>query len=273
MELIELHVLQRHTVPPCKRHAIARKRVCVGGDAPGAAVATSSKEHRLRAQHVHRAVRDLVADDTGTTSTLVRLATLEDEINDVIFVIELDARFDALLVERLQNHVPSAVCGVAAASNRAFTVVACMPAEAALIDLAVGGAIEWKAHALQFNHRGDRLTCEHFGRILVGEIVATLDGVEHVPLPVVLFHVAERRADAALRRTRVRSSWVELRQYRSGDPFACELKRCPEPGAAGAHDNSVDVDVRRVGAKTCAHFSGNVMMTWVPRATSTAVRV
>ena len=88
---------------------------------------------------------------------------------------------------------------------------------------------------------------------------------------MVLFHVAERRADAALRRTRVRSSWVELRQYRSGDPFACELKRCPEPGAAGAHDNSVDVDVGRVGAKTCAHFSGKVMMTWLPRATSTAV--
>jgi hypothetical protein len=29
--------------------------------------------------------------------------------------------------------------------------------------------------------------------------------------------------------------------------------------------------VGRVGAKTCAHFSGSVTMTWVPSATSTAV--
>jgi hypothetical protein len=94
-----------------------------------------------------------------------------------------------------------------------------------------------------------------------------------VPLPVILFHVAEGCADAALCRTRVRSRWVELCQYRSRDPFARELKRRPEPGAAGANDNGVNIDVRRVGAKTCAHFSGNVMMTWLPRATSTAVRV
>lgn len=138
----------------------------------------------------------------------------------MIFVVELDARFDALLIERLQNHVSSAICGVAAATHGSLTVVARMPTEAALINLAVGGAVEWKAHALQLNHRGDRLACEHFGGILVGEIVATLNRVEHVPLPVVLFHVAERRADAALRRTGVGSRWVELRQHRGGDPFA-----------------------------------------------------
>jgi hypothetical protein len=90
---------------------------------------------------------------------------------------------------------------------------------------------------------------------------------------VILFHVAESGANTTLCRTCVRSRWVELRQHRSGDPFARELKRRPEPGAAGANDNGVNIDVRRVGAKTCAHFSGNVMMTWLPRATSTAVRV
>ena len=90
---------------------------------------------------------------------------------------------------------------------------------------------------------------------------------------MILFHVAEGGADATLCRTRVRSRWVELRQYRSGDPFARELKRSPETSATGAHDNGIDVDVGRVGAKTCAHFSGNVMMTWLPRATSTAVMI
>jgi hypothetical protein len=71
----------------------------------------------------------------------------------------------------------------------------------------------------------------------------------------------------------VGSGWVELRQYSGWNSFTRQLKRRPEPSAAGANDNGVNIDVGRVGAKTCAHFSGNVMMTWVPRATSTAVRV
>ena len=148
-----------------------------------------------------------------------------------------------------------------------------MATEAALVDLAVWGAVERKAHSLQFNHGRDRLACQHFGRILVGEIVATLDGVEHVPLPVVLFHVAKGGADATLCRTRVRSRWVELRQYRSGDPFARKLKRSPEPSATGANDNGINVDVGRVGAKSCAHFSGSVSTTWLPRTTRVAVRM
>ena len=122
--------------------------MCVRGNAPGATVATSSKEYRLRAQNVHRAVRNLVADDARAATALVRLATFKDEINDVIFVIELDARLDALLIERLQNHVAGAICGVAAAAHRPFAVVARMPTEAALVNLAVWCAIERKAHAL-----------------------------------------------------------------------------------------------------------------------------
>ena len=97
---------------------------------------------------MHRAVRDFVANDARAATTLVRLAAFKDEINDVVFVVELDARLDALLIERLQNHVASSVCGVAAATDRALTVVARMPTEAALVDLAVWGAVEWKAHAL-----------------------------------------------------------------------------------------------------------------------------
>jgi hypothetical protein len=71
----------------------------------------------------------------------------------------------------------------------------------------------------------------------------------------------------------VGSGWVELRQYSGWNSFTRQLERRPKPSATGAHDNGIDVNVRRLGAKTCAHFSGNVMMTWVPRATSTAVRV
>ena len=121
----------------------------------------------------------------------------------MVLVIELDARLDALLIERLQDHVPGAVGGVATASHWTFTVVARVATEATLINLSVWRAIEWKAHALQLNHCGDRFAREDLSRILVGQVVATLDGVEHVPLPVILFNIAKCGTDASLRRAGV----------------------------------------------------------------------
>ena len=97
---------------------------------------------------MHRAVGDLVPNNARAATALVRLATFKDEIDDVVLVVELDARLDALLIERLQNHVAGAICGVAAAAHRPFAVVARMPTEAALVNLAVWCAIERKAHAL-----------------------------------------------------------------------------------------------------------------------------
>ena len=95
-----------------------------------------------------------------------------------------------------------AVGGVAGAAHGRFAEVAGVPAEAALIDLAFRRAVERQAHVLQFEHRVDRFARQHFGGVLIDEVVAALDGVEHVPVPVVFFDVAERGADAALRGAR-----------------------------------------------------------------------
>ena len=74
--------------------------------------------------------------------------------------------------------------------------------------------------------------------VLVGEVVAALDGVEGVPLPVVLFDVGQRRAHAALGGAGVAARRVELGQHRGADPRA-GLDRGPHPGAAGADDDDV----------------------------------
>ncbi len=49
-----------------------------------------------------------------------------------------------------------------------------------------------------------------FGRILVNQVVATLDGVEHVPFPVVFFSIAERCGNTALGGSGMRTRRVEL---------------------------------------------------------------
>src|SRR5690606_11904274 len=77
-----------------------------------------------------------------------------------------------------------------------------------------------------------------FDRVLVGQVVRPLDGVEDVPLPVIFFMVAERSADAALGRARVRAGRVELADDRGVDT-ARGVECSHQPGAAPADDDSI----------------------------------
>ena len=63
---------------------------------------------------------------------------------------------------------------------------------------------------LKLDDRGNRLAAHVFNRILVAEPVGAPDRVVHVPAPIVLFHVSERRADAALRGDRVTARRKDL---------------------------------------------------------------
>jgi hypothetical protein len=64
---------------------------------------------------------------------------------------------DAVLEQRLQDHVTRAVGGVAGAAHRGLAVVAGVPAEPALVDLALGGAVERHPHLLEVDDRVDGL--------------------------------------------------------------------------------------------------------------------
>ena len=116
---------------------------------------------------------------------------------------------------------------------------------------------------------------QDLGRVLVDEVVATLDGVEHVPFPVVLFLVAERGADAALGGAGVGASRVQLGQHGALDAVARELERGPQTGAARADDDRlvlVNRDCRVVRhdyIPVVRASMGRVTMTCVPRMKST----
>src|SRR4029450_10295327 len=88
----------------------------------------------------------------------------------------------------------------AGALDRRLAVVAGHAAEGPLVDLAVLGAGERDAPVLQLVDRGRGGAAEVFDGVLVAQPVRPLDGVVHVPAPVVLAHVAEAGGDAALGR-------------------------------------------------------------------------
>ena len=52
-------------------------------------------------------------------ATMPRIVIVDpDQVDDMEFIIKIDVVFDALLVERLQDHVAGAVSGVTGAVNR-----------------------------------------------------------------------------------------------------------------------------------------------------------
>ena len=190
----------------------------------------------LRLEDVQLAGRELVGDDAGGLLDAVDLA--HDQVEHVELVEEVDAVLDAVLVQRLQDHVAGAVGRVAGAAHGGLAVVGRVAAEAALVDLAVGRAVERQAHVLEVEDRVDGLLGEDLGGVLVDQVVAALDGVEGVPLPVVVLDVGERRGHAALRRAGVRAGRVQLRDDGGLGPGA-GLDGGAHAGTAGADDDDV----------------------------------
>ena len=233
VELVELHVLQREALAVDDPHAVPGEGVGVGRHLEDLAEAAGGEQHRLGLEDVDLAGGQLVGHDPARARP-----SFEQQVEDVELVVELDAVLDALLEQRLQDHVTGAVGGEAGPAHRGLAVVAGVPAEAPLVDAALRRAVERQAHLLEVQDRVDRLPAHHLGSVLVDEVVAALDGVEGVPLPVVLLDVGEGGAHAALRRAGVGARRVELGED-SGARALAGLEGGAHPGATGADDDGV----------------------------------
>src|SRR6516165_9833545 len=142
-----------------------------------------------------------------------------------------------------------AVGGGASALRGALAVMGGHAAEGALIDFAVLPARERQTPMFQLVDRLRRAAAHVFDRILVAEPVGALDGVEYVPAPVVLAHIAERGGDAALRRDRVRAGREHLGNAGGLEPGLAAADHGAQARSAGAdHDNVVAVIFDRIGA-------------------------
>ena len=126
-----------------------------------------------------------------------------NQINDMIFVEEIDFVFDTLLVERLQNHVAGAVGGVAGPHDRFARIFIGMAAKTALGDFAIGEAVKRQPHMFQFNNSRDGFFTQHIDGILIGQVIRAFNGVIGVPFPTVFFHICQGCANAALCRARM----------------------------------------------------------------------
>ena len=243
VELDELHVLQRQAGAQRHRAAVAGAGVRRGAGAIGAAIAAGGENGGLRAEAVQRAVVELQRDHAAAGALVVH-----DQVDGEELDVEFRGVAQRLAVHGVQHGVAGAVGGGAGALRLALAVVQRHAAERPLVDLAVLGARERHAPMLEFVDRRRRVAHHVFDRILVAEPVRPLDGVVHVPAPVVRMHVAERRRDAALRRYRMRAGRKHLGDAGGAQSGLAAADHGAQAGAAGAdHDHVVGVVFDRIG--------------------------
>ena len=199
-----------------------------------------------------RAVVEIDGNDAAATAFVIH-----DQVDGEVFDEKLGRVAQRLPVHRVQHGVAGAVGGGAGALRGALAVMRGHAAERSLIDLAVLAARERQAPMLELVHRLRRVAAQIFDRVLVAEPIGALDGVVHVPAPVVLAHIAERGGDAALRRHRVRARREDLGDAGGAQAGFTAADDGAQSGAAGADDDDVvSVILDRIGAavdgRSCA---------------------
>ena len=120
---------------------------------------------------------------------------------------------DIALIERVQHCVPGTISCSTRTLHGLLTKVCGVTAKGTLVNRAIRVTVERHAEVLHLVHDLRRLAAHELNRILIAEIVGTLDGVEHMPVPAILGHITERSTDTTLSSNRVRACREYLRQH------------------------------------------------------------
>ena len=180
---------------------------------------------------VIHAQRDHAAADT----------VLHDQIDREVFDEEISVVLQALLIERVEHGMAGAVGrGAGALDRRSFAHVLHVPAKGPLIDRAIGVAAERHAGVLQFIDRGRCFTHHIFDRVLIAQPVRTLDGIEHVPGPVIGRIVLEACRDPALRGNGVAAGGEDLGDAGGFQPRLGAAHCCAQARTTSADHHGVE---------------------------------
>jgi hypothetical protein len=96
---------------------------------------------------------------------------------------------------------------------------------------------------LQLINGGDGLPAHELDGVLVAQVVRALDGVEHVPVPVVRQDIGQGRVDPTLGGDRMGPGREHLGDHRNAQIGIGQLDRRVEPGPARADDQGIEVSL------------------------------
>ena len=211
VELHEFAVFQLQSRVQGKRHAVAGQIPRIGCGVEQTSCASGGQKHVARMNGVHLPLMRVERHHALGLGAILG----DHQIGHIPFLCEFDAFRHALLPQREEDLMADAVCGVCGSSNWFLAEILGVPAETTLGDVPVFGAGERHAGMFQFDDRCRSLLREQFGRILIDQPIAAFDGVVVMPMPIVVFDIAEAGRDAALCGTGVRAQRLELGNHQN----------------------------------------------------------
>ncbi len=247
MKLPEFHVLQRQAGAQHHAEAIAGVDHGIAAVPEHAPCPAGGEQRGARLDQQRLAGLDAHCRHAQTIALGVT-----QQIEREIFVEELGAVLDVLLIQRMQQRMAGAVGGGAGAGSLLAAEVLGLTTERALVDLAVVQPRKRQPHVFQFIHGRSGFAAHEFDRILVAQPVAALDRVVHVPFPAVVVDVGQRGGDAALRRHGVRAGGEHLGDDGDGEIGARQLQRRTQTRAAAADDERVEAALVHAAFHTTA---------------------
>ena len=227
MELDELHVDQVGAGVVGQGVAVTGVLPTVAGDLESAADAAGGQHDRLRPVDPEPAALAVVGKGAGDP------AVVEQQPEDRVLHVEVDAPVDAVILQRPDHLEPCAVADVGEAR------VAVAP-EVPLQDAAILRAVEQGPPGLKLQRPLRRLLGVDLGHLRVAQVLAAPQRVRDVDLPVVaLVHVADSGRHSALGHHRMRLAEQGLADHAAGGARGRGFDRGAQAGAARADHQHV----------------------------------
>ena len=227
MKLQELHVDQVRARRVGERVPVAGVLPAVAGDAVRPADAPRGEDHGARPEQPEPPPLPLVRQRAGDALAVFQQA------DDRALHVDVDPLVHAVILERADHLQAGAVADVHEPRVR-------VPAEVALQDAAVGGAVEQRSPRFQLAHPRGGLLCVQLRHAPIVHVLPAAHRVGEVhPPAVAVVHVGERRRDPAFGHHGVRLAEQRLAHHAHADARRRRLDRRPQPRAAGADHQHV----------------------------------
>lgn len=252
VELNKLQILQRQ--PGTRDHGVSVTGTCVGGSTRkvGTAVTTGRQDGVVRSESMERSVFHVERDHTDT------LAILHEQVERKVFDEEVGVVSEGLTVKGVQDGVTCSIgSGGTSVGLSTLAILEGLTTERSLVDLSFLGSGEgntvvleltraisirpfpYSPHRAHLDNRIRRLLAHVMNRILVTQPITTLDGVVHVPPPIILGHVSQSGIDTTLGGDGVRTCGEKLGDACCLETGFSETEGCSETGTTGTAGDEV----------------------------------
>ena len=240
VELPHFHILHRNAGTDRHTHAVAGIDMSIGGGLVNTACA-AGRQHGGAGFKVNHFTRF----DTQSGTTDHRAIGVFHQIQRVPLGENSGMVFQVLLIKGVQQGVTGTVSRRSGTCRLLAAEVFRLAAERTLINRAIFETGERQPHMVQLQNRFRAGFTHIFDGVLIANVVRPLNGVVHMPFPVIFMGITERDGDTALRGNGMGTGRENFGEQRTGLAALGNLQRRAHTCATGTDHNCIKFSDRQ----------------------------